>query len=80
MPLLLHGAVWQGLLVGVAALLAATLGDLTESMMKRDLQIKDMGTVLPGHGGVLDRLDSLALAAPVVWLLLAVFVPVAGHG
>jgi phosphatidate cytidylyltransferase len=79
LPLLLHGAVWQGLLVGVAALLAATLGDLTESMIKRDLEIKDMGTVLPGHGGVLDRLDSLALAAPVVWLLLLVFVPVAGH-
>jgi len=78
-PLLLHGAVWQGLLVGVGALLAATLGDLTESMIKRDLEIKDMGTVLPGHGGVLDRLDSLALAAPVVWLLLAAFVPVAGH-
>jgi phosphatidate cytidylyltransferase len=79
LPLLLHGAVWQGLLVGVAALLAATLGDLTESMIKRDLEIKDMGTVLPGHGGVLARLDSLALAAPVVWLLLLVFVPVAGH-
>jgi phosphatidate cytidylyltransferase len=79
LPLLLHGAVWQGLLVGAAALMAATLGDLAESMIKRDLEIKDMGTVLPGHGGVLDRIDSLALAAPVVWLLLFAFVPVAGQ-
>jgi phosphatidate cytidylyltransferase len=80
LPLLLHGAAWQGLLIGAAALLAATLGDLTESMIKRDLQIKDMGSVLPGHGGVLDRIDSLALAAPVVWLLLLAFIPVAGQG
>ena len=76
----LDGAAWQGLLIGAAALLAATLGDLTESMIKRDLQIKDMGSVLPGHGGVLDRIDSLALAAPVVWLLLLAFIPVAGQG
>jgi phosphatidate cytidylyltransferase len=77
LPLLLGGAVWQGLLVGAAVLAAATLGDLTESMIKRDLQIKDMGTVLPGHGGVLDRIDSLVLSAPVVWLILLVFIPAA---
>jgi len=75
LPLLLHGHAWQGLLTGAAAVLAATLDDLVESMIKRDLDIKDMGTVLPGHGGILERLDSLLICAPVVWLLLIAFIP-----
>ncbi len=66
---------WQGVLFGVALAVAATLGDLAESMLKRDLGIKDMSTLLPGHGGLMDRLDSLLLAAPTAYLLLELFAP-----
>jgi phosphatidate cytidylyltransferase len=73
LPELLRGHAWQGIVTGAAAVTAAILGDLAESAIKRDLQIKDMGSILPGHGGILDRIDSLLVTAPVVWLVLAAF-------
>lgn len=74
--LLLDGQWWHGLLFGLALVITATVGDLVESVIKRDLDIKDMGNLLPGHGGVMDRLDSLLPSAVVSWLLLRWFVPV----
>jgi phosphatidate cytidylyltransferase len=72
--LLLDGHWWVGAIIGAIGVVTATVGDLGESMIKRDLGIKDMSNLLPGHGGVMDRLDSLLATAPVVWLLLHLLV------
>lgn len=74
--LLLKTDWWRGSIIGAVAVLTATLGDLVESAIKRDLKIKDMGTFLPGHGGMLDRIDALLLSAPVIWLALSVLAPI----
>lgn len=60
---------WYGLLLAAVVVVFGTAGDLIESMIKRDVGIKDMGSFLPGHGGVMDRLDSLLVAVPAAWVL-----------
>jgi phosphatidate cytidylyltransferase len=67
---LLDGAWWVGVVLGLITVVMATLGDLCESVIKRDLGIKDMSHVIPGHGGLMDRLDSLLATAAPIWLLL----------
>jgi phosphatidate cytidylyltransferase len=71
----LGAAWWIGLLLALCVVAAGTCGDLIESMIKRDVGIKDMSSFLPGHGGAMDRLDSILVAAPVAWLVLYLLVP-----
>jgi phosphatidate cytidylyltransferase len=66
----MHKPVWVGVAMGVLLVLTATLGDLVESQVKRDLGIKDMGTLLPGHGGLMDRIDGALPSAAVTWIVL----------
>lgn len=68
--LLAHRPVWIGLLLGLTIVATATLGDLVESQIKRDLGIKDMGRLLPGHGGLMDRLDGVLPSAVAAWTVL----------
>ncbi|MFW6598282.1 phosphatidate cytidylyltransferase [Propionibacteriaceae bacterium Y2011] len=66
---------WVGIIIGVVLVGVGTCGDLVESLVKRDVGIKDMSSFLPGHGGVMDRIDSLLLAAPAAWLVMYILVP-----
>jgi phosphatidate cytidylyltransferase len=76
LALVFHAPWWTGLVFGASLAVSATIGDLGESLIKRDLGIKDMGHLLPGHGGLMDRLDSLLPSAAVAYLLLSVLAPV----
>ena len=74
-PLTLDGAWWQGAILGALTAPVATIGDLIESSLKRNLGIKDMSNILPAHGGLMDRLDSLVLVIPLMWVALRIIAP-----
>jgi phosphatidate cytidylyltransferase len=68
---ILDKPLWVGVVLAVGLVAASTAGDLAESMVKRELGIKDMSSILPGHGGVMDRLDSIVFASPVAFVLFS---------
>lgn len=70
---LLHAPWWQGVITGIVMTVTATAGDFAESAIKRDLGVKDMSHLIPGHGGVMDRLDSLVPNAFVSWAMFTLF-------
>jgi phosphatidate cytidylyltransferase len=70
---LLQGPWWVGLILAASIILAAVFGDLAESLIKRDLGVKDMSKLLPGHGGMMDRLDSMLPASLMTYLVMVVF-------
>ncbi|MQA05530.1 MAG: phosphatidate cytidylyltransferase [Streptosporangiales bacterium] len=72
---LLDAPWWVGVILGVVVAVVGTVGDLVVSAIKRDLGVKDMSSLIPGHGGMMDRLDSITAAAPAVWATLVLLVP-----
>lgn len=71
----LGGPFWVGIILGAALVVVGACGDLIESLIKRDVGIKDMSSFLPGHGGVMDRLDSLLVSAPAAWFIMVLLIP-----